>query len=103
MTLVLAAVEIEIKSSHFDAAIERINRAGAGAKRPEQWLVRRAEVLDLAGRHADARAAWAQALTAIEALPPRHRHVPATAELEKRIRQRLTTVGDAPPPPARGG
>jgi tetratricopeptide (TPR) repeat protein len=92
VTLVLAAVDIEIRMRHFDAALGRIDRAGAGAKRPEQWLVRRAEVLELASRPAEARAAWAQALAALEALPPRHRNVQATVDLEKRIRQHLTTA-----------
>ena len=92
ITLVLAAIELEIKSRHFDSALERINRAGIGAKRPEQWLVRRAEVLELAGRPAEASAAWAQALTALEALPSRHRNVQTTVELEKRIKEHLSAV-----------
>lgn len=86
VTLTLAALEIEAQRSDFDAALKRIDRALLAAKRQEQWLCRRAEVLEKAGRRTEARASCQLALDAIEALPPRLRHLPATANLENQVK-----------------
>jgi tetratricopeptide (TPR) repeat protein len=102
ITLVLAAFDIEVKSRQFDAALARINRAAVGVKRPEQWHVRRAEVLELAGRHPEAVLAWTQALAAVESLPPRHRQVESTVKLEGRIRQALSASNGNPDLPVAG-
>ena len=84
--LVLAAVGIERKAGRADAALGRVAAVEASAPRRETWTALRGEILAEAGRPAEARAALAQALAAIEALPPRPRQARATLQLETRIR-----------------
>lgn len=86
VTLTLAALEIEVQQNDFDAALKRIDHALLAAKRREQWLWRRAEILEKAGRAGEARRSCQQALEAIEALPPRLRYLPATADLENQVK-----------------
>lgn len=97
VTLTLAAVDIEVRMGRFDAAVERITRARAGAARSELWHVRHAEVLELAGRQTEARTAWTQALQALESLPPRYREVQTTKDLEAKIRQHLSAKDSTSP------
>ena len=94
VTLQLYAIELELKAKRYDAALARLDRIAAGAARKERWLARRGEILAHAGRHAEARAAWVQARTAIAALPPRRRGTRAVAELENRIRMALAHSPD---------
>jgi hypothetical protein len=54
--------------------------------RKDPWLARRAEILERAGRRAEARATYRSALAALESLPPARRSAPATHELEQRLR-----------------
>jgi tetratricopeptide (TPR) repeat protein len=85
VTLTLAALEIEVERRDYDAALRRIDRTLLAVKRREQWLYRRAEILEKAGRKAEARASCDEASEAIKALPPRLRFLPATATLEQEI------------------
>ena len=55
----------------------------------DRWLARRGEILLQAGRREEARAAYEQALKALDSLPPGRRNVPAMNELEKRIKASL--------------
>ena len=94
VTLTLAALEIEVERRDYDAALRRIDRILVAVKRREQWLYRRAEILEKAGRKAEARASCDEATEAIKALPPRLRFLPATATLEQEInRLRLKLDG----------
>ena len=89
VTLQLAALDLEEKAGRIDAALVRLDRIVAGAARRESWLVRRGDLLRRAGRPADARRAYADALTALAALPPRARSTPAAADLARRARRAL--------------
>ncbi len=73
VTLELEAIELELRRGAYDSALARVDRIAAAAARQESWLVRRAEILELAGRPDEARAAYARALVAIEALPASRR------------------------------
>lgn len=64
-----AALEIELESGNWDAALARLERRAAGMPRQEQWLFRRGQVLAKAGRTAEAIAALRTCLQAIDALP----------------------------------
>lgn len=90
VTLQLQAIEIALTVKHYDNALRRLERVAAQTQRKEAWLVRRAEILEQAGRVAEARAAWTEALAAIDALPPKHRKNLTTGALAARIRERLT-------------
>ncbi|HKQ38563.1 MAG TPA: tetratricopeptide repeat protein [Verrucomicrobiae bacterium] len=87
VTLQLAAIDLELRQKRYDAALERIDAAAAATPRKESWLARKGEILRLAGRGAEAREAYRAALQALESLPAARRNVPATAALEKNIRE----------------
>ena len=60
-SLQLPAIDLEIRLGRPDAALARIDALLASSGRNPAWLVRRAEILDDAGRAAEARAAYAEA------------------------------------------
>lgn len=83
------AVEFEIRAQRYAAALARIDQILAQSPRKETWLARRGEVLQQAGFEAEARASFAQALAAIDALPSRRRQTPALVELTARLNRYL--------------
>jgi tetratricopeptide (TPR) repeat protein len=86
VTLELFAIDIEVVSHQYAAALERLERLAVQSPRKETWLVRRGEILLQAGRIAEAHKAFEQALAAIESLPAYHRGSKAIITLEKRLR-----------------
>jgi Flp pilus assembly protein TadD len=86
VTLELFAIDIEVASRQYAAALERLERLAVQSPRKESWLVRRGEILLQAGRIAEAHKAFEQALAAIESLPAYHRYTKATVTLENRLR-----------------
>ena len=88
-TLQTQAIEIEIALGRHDSALSRIDRVLANLQRKETWLTRRAEILAAAGRQAEAQRTYAEALAAIDLLPPRHREAKPTRELEMHLRAML--------------
>jgi tetratricopeptide (TPR) repeat protein len=68
VALDLEALALEVELGRWEAALSRVDRLEAQARRTEPWLLRRA---------------------AIEALPAHHRRTPATGRLEAEARQRL--------------
>ncbi len=94
VTLELMAIDLEVKLGAYDAGLVRLDAIAAAAERKENWLVRRGEILESAGRHADARAAYLKALTAIQELPEYRRRNRAVKALEMQVRDawaRLST------------
>lgn len=89
VTLELCAIDLEIRAQHYDEALQRLEKVAAQSPRKEKWLVRRAEILQLAGREAEARQTYQAALSEISALPAQRRNTKAVADLEKRIRLAL--------------
>jgi len=98
VTLQLHAIDIELKRKKFDAALGRLDTVAAQSPRKETWLARRGEILQLAGRKAEARTAYLDALQALDSLPPARRNVPAMAELKRRITAALEIVGPVSSP-----
>lgn len=89
VTLQLAAIELELSRQNFDGALNRLDLITAQSARKEAWLVRRGEILKLAGRDDEARAAFNAALVAIESLPPDRRQTKAITILQLRVRAAL--------------
>ncbi len=83
------AIDLEVEGQQYDAALVRIDQVLTEMSRKEKWLVRRGEVLEMAGRKEEARVAYRDALKTIEALPSRLRQVPASRELETHVRALL--------------
>lgn len=89
VTLQLYAIDLELRRRCYDAALARLETVAAVSPRKETWLARRGEILALAGRASEARAAFAAALAAVESLPSDRRRTRAVAELEARVRAAL--------------
>ena len=89
VTLQLSAIELELRGHKYDAALARIDVITSQSERKETWLVRRGEILKLAGRHGEARAAFNAALDAIASLPPERRQSRAVTALQLRARSGL--------------
>jgi len=89
VSLQLPAIELELRRQNYDGALSRLDLIAAQSERKEAWLVRRGEILKLAGRDEDARAAFNAALVAIESLPPARRQNKAVTALQVRARSAL--------------
>jgi tetratricopeptide (TPR) repeat protein len=89
VTLQLAAIDLELRRHNYDGALHRLDLIAAQSERKESWLVRRGEILKLAGRDEEARAAFNAALVAIESLPPARRQSRAITALQLRARAAL--------------
>lgn len=93
VTLELPAIDLELRKKNYDGALARLDRLSAQSPRQEEWLTRRGEILKQAGRAAEARQAFADALAAVELLSPRLRSTAATQDLEARLRAALQENG----------
>jgi predicted Zn-dependent protease len=89
ITLQLAALNLELRLQRFAAALTRIDDLIAEAPRKEALLARKAEILEQAGRTAEAQHTREQALQAIDALPASKRALGATHELAQALQQQL--------------
>lgn len=89
VTLQLPAIELELRRQNYDGALSRLDLIAVQSERKETWLVRRGEILKLAGRDEEARAAFNAALVAIESLPPARRQNKAVTALQVRARSAL--------------
>ncbi len=95
ITLELLAIDLELRAGKTDAALVRIERLADASPRRETWDLRRGEILEADGRPDQARTAYAEALAAIEALPPARRHNRAMQRIETAAREALNRL---PPP-----
>jgi predicted Zn-dependent protease len=89
VTLQLTAIDLELRRHNYDSALTRLDQITSQSERKEAWLVRRGEVLKLAGREEEARAAFNAALVAIESLPPERRQSRTVTMLQLRARSAL--------------
>lgn len=88
-------VDLEAAAGRYDAALARLDAVIAVAPRPERLLAQRGDVLARAGRPWEAREAWTQALSGLEA---RAAADAASRELEARLRISLSEL----PPTQKG-
>ena len=73
----------------YQAAFDRLDRIRKKAGRQEFWLERRGQILDLAGRVAEAQVCYEAALVTSQSRAPRLRNTQSSQELEGRLRQKL--------------
>jgi tetratricopeptide (TPR) repeat protein len=90
--LLLETIDLEVEAGLYDAALHHLDRLSAFQARSESWLVRRGEILEKAGRSAEARAVYGAALVRLGTLPAGRRHAPATAALETAAREGLARL-----------
>jgi predicted Zn-dependent protease len=95
VTIQLHAIDLELRRKQFDAALGRLEKIAVQSPRKETWLARRGEILQQAGRPDEARAAYEEALKALNTLPSARRNVPAMAELERRIKAAIEATRPA--------
>jgi predicted negative regulator of RcsB-dependent stress response len=89
VTLQLLALDLELQIPDYPAALSRLDAITLQATRKEVWLARRGDVLQQAGREAEAKAAWEAALAALAQLPIERRDTRAMKTLESRVRESL--------------
>ncbi len=90
-SLALPALEYEQALGNFVAALTRVER-GRKFFTPENFLLRRGEILLPANRRAEAEKDFLAGLAAIENYPPARRALPQTQELVARLRAGLRQV-----------
>ena len=94
--LQLLAIEIETRRNGFDAALSRLDTLVAASERKETWLARRGDLLQQAGRIADARAAYRSAGAAIDRLPSGRQRALAMLELRRELEGKLAALPAGP-------
>ena len=97
-SLALRAMEVEIATKNFDAALTRVEALRKSAPRPEPWMARRASVLAQAGRIEDSRAAWQALVEHLAALPNLERGSHAMSKLAEDARQALASLASLTAP-----
>lgn len=97
VTLQLYAIELDVKRGRHDAALARLAQIASRANRQESWLMRRGEILESAGRVAEARSAYAAALDALGKLPASRRGSRAMQRLQTRAAAALERLDASAP------
>jgi tetratricopeptide (TPR) repeat protein len=90
-SLVLRALDLEIATKNFDAALRRVAEMQKNAPRPEPWMARRATILALAGRTDEARAAWKSLSDHLASLPAPERTSSAMTQFAAEAHQALSS------------
>ena len=89
VTLQVLALDLELQMPDYPAALSRLDAITLHATRKEVWLARRGDVLQQAGREAEAKVAWEAALVALAQLPIERRDTRAMKTLESHVRASL--------------
>ena len=92
----MLALDMELAAKDFDAALLRVEAMKKSAPRPEPWMARRAQVLALANRDAEAKAAWTSLRDHLMALPNLERGMPMLSQLLAEAQQALGVATPAP-------
>ena len=95
LTLELHAVDLELSLKRYDGALQRVERIRKKASRQEFWLERLGDILNQAGRSAEAELSYKAALEAAQSRPPRLRAIDATRKIQERLRQKLNLPDSA--------
>ena len=91
VTLVMPAVDIEVELGRYEAALARLDALAKTAPPNPIWIARRGEILDKAGRPADARAEYAKALQLIDTRTAARRGKPFD-DLKRRLETDLASA-----------
>jgi tetratricopeptide (TPR) repeat protein len=94
-TLERAALELELRRGTTDAALERLDGMTARSPRKDPLLAWRGRILEAAGRSAEARRSYQQALDALSELPASRRHTTASRDLERQLHEALERLPES--------
>ncbi len=86
------AIDIDLLMKNKRSALQRVDLLLTTMKRKEKWLVKKADILLLMGKQAEATDNYRMALKSIEKLPRARRNVEAIKTLEENIRQSLLDI-----------
>ncbi len=92
------AIDIETENAAWNPLLRRIDAMQSVAPAPEPWMLRRAQVLESAGRPEEARKAWQALLGHLEGLPFERR---GTAQNLEILATTQNALGIAAPKPVR--
>lgn len=92
ISLVLAAVDLEVATGRYDDALARIQVLAEQARRKEPWLARRGDILAKAGDEKKARAAYQECLRLIADLPIYLQSKRATRQLAHETQIKLNAL-----------
>jgi tetratricopeptide (TPR) repeat protein len=87
------AIELELSAGRYDRALARLDTIADQSPRKEYYLADRGEILEKAGRPAEAQAAYREALERIAALPEARQNNQMTLDLTERVKKGLTRAG----------
>ena len=90
--LVQRAMDLEIATKNYDAALNRLQIIQLAAPRPEPWMARRASILAQAGRIQESMVAWQALVGHLAALPNLERGSPAMSKLMEEAKQALVSL-----------
>ncbi|MFO1488991.1 MAG: hypothetical protein U1F65_10990 [Verrucomicrobiota bacterium] len=93
-SLELPAIEYERAGANYAAALSRVDNIIARYPGREPWLALRGEILEQAGRFAEAREAFEKVLAGVAAYPPARRGLELSKDLETRASAGLTRAAD---------
>lgn len=85
VSLQLFALELEMEEKDYDGALKRVDEIMSQAQRKEQWLARRGEILEAAGRYEEATRAFDAAIVAWRQLPSRFRSTESMQQLKSKM------------------
>jgi len=102
VALEVEALAIEQSLGRTDAALARLDRLLGAAARKESFLVRRAEILEQAGRLAEAERSWREASSALDRLPESRRNSPALVAMKQTVAAALKRLPLQAPAAAEG-
>jgi tetratricopeptide (TPR) repeat protein len=85
VTLQLYAIKLEIELKCYDRALIRIDQIAAVSPRKAKWLLRRGDILNMAGRYEEAQTEFMKALKEINTLPENQHNIKTITELKERL------------------
>jgi hypothetical protein len=92
------AIDLELSRTNYSGALVRIETVLPQLLRKENWLARRGDVLLVAGRNAEARQSYREALAVISALPRRIQQSPPMLHLKSRVDEAIAAMADVATP-----
>lgn len=89
-----AALALELRAGHVDAALARLDRIASQMGRRDTILLQRAEVLEGFGRRDAAKAAYAEVIAANQSMPEARRATPAARQVEAQARAAIARLAE---------
>lgn len=95
-SFILRAMDLEIATKNYDAALGRVRTVQQTAPRPEPWMARRASILAQAGRIQESKMAWQALVEHLAALPNLERGSQAMSKLMEDAKLALASLDSLP-------